>query len=364
MAFLDTINTITTKRIAPGVTDLVFKASPLLAFIKRNCLEKFEGGPSWQENLMYGIQPTIAYIPGDTFSLIQQQFMTGTTVTPRYYSTPVNGFLEKLKIELNGPQAVFDYVDAQLQNAAMSMSAKLAVSAYRHGQDLTSGTTALNLRAKEINGLEEALNDGTVVGPYGAAFGSYLGLARTGEPSKDAMKAKMTYPAANVGAGWTYAALEDGWNSCVIGQESPDLLVTTNRGMSSVKKTFQGQQRFEGASTDFGFQGIKFNGSVILQVQYCPGSEAPTAVETAALGMSALDGTAEGGYTKTAGETLWMLNTKTIKFYVSTDPLFGFGFTGFMASPGNSVVSGRYHYCGNLTVTGVRYSRVFYGIQS
>lgn len=358
MAFLDPVNTIATKRIVPGVTDLVFKSGPLMAFIRRNSLQKYEGGPSWQENFMYGIQDVYAYQPGDTFALNQRQVATGTTVTPKYYVVPVTAYIEKIKIEMNGPQAVFDYVDLLLQNAAMSMSAFLAIDAYKWGQNVGGVDRSLRL-----NGLEEALNDGTTTGPHGIAYPNYLGLSRTTDPSRDAIKAKMTGPAANINGPLTYPILEHLWNSVVIGQETPDLMVTTNKGMSYIKTAFQGQQRFEGSSQDFGFQGIKFNGSVILQDQYCPGSETPSTEETNKLGITALDGSAYGNGNLSNGETLWLLNTKYIRFYVSTDPLFGFGFTGFLPAQNNSVVAGRYHFAGNMTNTGPRYSRVAFGIR-
>jgi hypothetical protein len=359
LAFLDPVNTIATKRIVPGVVDLVFKSGPLMAFIKRNALQRYEGGPSWQENFMYGIQDVYAYSPGDTFALNQRQVATGTTVVPRYYVVPVTAFIEKLKIEMNGPQAVFDYVDLLLQNAAMSMSAYLACDAYRHGQNV-SGVD----RSLRINALEEALNDGTNAGPFGYAFPNYLTLSRITDPSRDAIQARMTQPNANINGPITYSTLEHAWNSVVIGQETPDLMVTTNKGMSYIKMAFQGQQRFEGTSQDFGFQGIKFNGSVILQDQYAPGTETPSTEETNKLGIVPLDGSADGhGNTLSNGETLWFLNTKYLRFYVSTDPLFGFGFTGFLPAQNNSVVAGRYHFAGNMTNVGPRYSRVLFGIR-
>lgn len=345
MAFLDPVNTIATKRIVPGVTDLVFKNDPLMAFIRRNCLMRYEGGPSWQENLMYGIQDTVSYNPGDTFPVSQRQVATGTTVTPRYYATIVSAFIEKIKIEMNGPQAVFDYVDLLLQNAAMGMSAQLAVDAYKHGQNL--GTN----RTTKLNGLAEALSDGSTASYDANTYTTYLGLTRNDANIGPALNAPMTGPAASVGGPITYPLLEQAWNSVVIGQEIPDLMVTTNLGMSYIKMAFQSQQRFEGSTQDFGFQGIKFNGSTILQSQYCPGSATVSAEESAHLGLSAL-----------SGETLWFLNTKFIRFYVSTDPLFGFGFTGFLPAQNNSVVVGRYHFAGNLTNVAPRYSRVLHGI--
>ena len=53
MAFLDPVNTIATKTIVPGVVDGVFRNSPLLAFLRQNSLEPYEGGPSWQFNILY-----------------------------------------------------------------------------------------------------------------------------------------------------------------------------------------------------------------------------------------------------------------------------------------------------------------------
>jgi len=86
MAFLDTVNTITRKTIVPGMVDQVFKSGPTMAYIKRNCLAKYQGGPSWQENFLYDMMNVQAYNPGDTFDFTQQQIFTGGTVTPRYYN--------------------------------------------------------------------------------------------------------------------------------------------------------------------------------------------------------------------------------------------------------------------------------------
>jgi len=344
MAFLDPVNTIATKRIIPGVVDLVFKSGPLVAFLRRNCLQRYEGGPSWQENFLYGMLPVADYAPGDTFEISEQQVATGGTVTPRYTDVSVSALLEKIKIEMNGPQAVFDYVDLLLQTAAMTMSARLAVNAYKHGQNV--GTD----RTLSINGLEEALNDGTNAGPSGSTFTSYLTLTRNDANIGPALNSPMTNPTANLAGGaLSYPILEQAWNSVVVGQEIPDLLVTTNNGLSYIKMAFQAQQRFESSTADFGFQGIKFNGSTIFQDQYAPGTVVPSAQEAAKLGIVAL-----------SGETLWFLNTKYLRFYISTDPLYGFGFTGFMPAQNNSRVVGHYRFAGTLTCTGPRYSRVLF----
>jgi hypothetical protein len=121
---------------------------------------------------------------------------------------------------------------------------------------------------------------------------------------------------------------------------------------------FQAQQRFEGTSLDFGFQGMKFNAATIFQDRYAPGSASVSTQEATKLGLSALDGTSS----TVNGETLWFLNTKYIRFYVSTDSLYGFGFTGFLPAQDNSVVVGHYKYAGTLSVQAPRLMRVLFGI--
>lgn len=347
MSFLDFPNTIATKHIVPGITDLVFKSDPALAIARRDCLVRYEGGPSWQENFQYAMLNAGPYAPGQTADLSQRQLVTGATVTPRYYWAIAPAFLEKINVELTGPNAVFDYVDLLLQNAAQTLSARLAVDLYKWGQNVGSDRTLA------INGLEEALNDGTNTGPSGNTFASYLTLTRNDANIGSALNSPMTGPTANVNGAISYDVLEEGWNSVVIGPERPNLMITTNKGMSYVKMCFQPQQRFESTISDFGFTTIKFNGTDIVQSQYAPGTRTPSTDETNVLGISAL-----------AGETLWYLNTKFLRFYVSTNSLYGFGFTGFLPSQADTTVVGRYHFSGNVTYRGPQYARVLFGITS
>ncbi len=50
MAFLGPMDTVIKTKILPGVTDGVFRNSPLLAYLRQNCLEEWDGGPTFQEN--------------------------------------------------------------------------------------------------------------------------------------------------------------------------------------------------------------------------------------------------------------------------------------------------------------------------
>jgi hypothetical protein len=345
MAFLDPVNTIAVKDIVPGVVDNVFRNSPFLAFARKNCLRSYDGGPSWQENFLYDVLLPSAYQPGDTFDITQKQIATGATVTPRYYNVPVPAYIEKLKIEMNGPKAVFDYVDLLMQAAALTMSAKLSNDAYRHGQNLSGSD-----RSKNLNGLDEAYNDGSTNGFDGRTYAAYLSLTRT--DVLGALNSPMTGPAASVGGAINYPTLEQAYASVTIGSEQPDLILTTNNGLSYIKMAFQAQQRFESNSNpDLGFRSLKFNGADVIADQYAPGARTASTQDTS-VGYSAVS----------AGETIWFLNTKYIRFYLSTDSLFGFGFTGFLPAQNNSVVVGHYKFAGNLTVTAPRLGRVLYAV--
>lgn len=343
MAFPDPINTVITKDILPGVTDNVFRNSPLLAYLRKNNLRLFDGF-QWQENFLFDTLQPVAYLPGETFDIANQQVATGTTVTPRYYAVPVSALLEKIQVEMAGERAVFDYLDLQLQSAALALSAQLSNDGYRHGQNLSGSD-----RSRNMNGLDEALNDGVVNGFDGRTYPTYLGITRTEVNS--VLNSPMTNPPASVGGAITYPILEEAYSSITIGPEMPDMILTTNRGLSFIKMVFQPQQRFESVDPDTGFRTLSFNGAKVIADQYAPGTRTATAAD------------AKVGYsTVAAGETIWFLNTKYLRLYVARAPLFSFGFTGFMPAQDNSTVAGRYHVSINMTCTAPRLQKLMYAV--
>jgi hypothetical protein len=192
------------------------------------------------------------------------------------------------------------------------------------------------------------INDGSVSSWTAAAYTTYGGVTRSGTVGS-ALNSPMTAPAASVSGPVTYKLLEEGYNTICIGPEHPDMIVTTNLGLSYIKEKFQPQWRVETVDPKIGFNSVVFNGARIYQSQYCPGS----------LGVN---DTNLGNYLASAGETLWMLNTKYIRFWVTDDPEFGFGFSGFKPAQDNTMIAGQYFYAGNLTCQAPRLQRQFYAI--
>lgn len=345
MGFLDQISTIATTVIAPGVVDNIGKSGPLMAALRKNCSRVWEG-PSIQENILYGLLNGQSYSPGANFNINQKQVATGGTFYPRYYVVPVPIVLEKALVEMTGPTAKFDHVDLQLQAAAITMGAMLAVDCYKHGQNVTTDRTT------KINGLEEAYNDGTNAGPVSAsAFSTYGTLTRNAEVDA-ALNSPMTSPTANfAGAPITMSALEQAWQSVAYGTEKCDLITCSNLAYSYIKTAFASQQRFESTDGQFGFKSIAFNGSEIIADRYAPGTYSPTTDESNILGMAAL-----------SYETIWFHNTKYLRFYISNQPLMAFGLEPFVPANDSSVAVAKYRFAGTLTSTSNRMGRVLFGI--
>jgi len=68
-------------------------------------------------------------------------------------------------------------------------------------------------------------------------------------------------------------------------------------------------------------------------------------------------------YPTVTSETLWWLNAKKpyVNFYVSDDPEFGFGFTGFKPAQGTTTIAGQVLFAGGVTFA-PRYHKQLFGI--
>lgn len=340
--FLDELNVSTQRDIVPGIVDNIFKNDPLLAYMKKNNIEKFPGGTQIQENFLYGSLPNGGpFAIGQTSTLNVTQITQGATFLPKFYWVPVAIDKSTVQVFNKGPEMVFRIIDAHLQTAALTMGAILSNALYNEGQ--SSG------RVLQLNGMAEAVNDGSNNSWTAAAYTTYGTLTRNGTIGS-ALNSPMTGPASNVAGPITYKILEEAYNSVVIGDEYPNLICTTNLGMSYIKEKFQPQWRVETQDPKIGFNGVKFNQAMVIQSQYAPG--------TAADATNTNLGT---NYTS-AGETIWFLNTKYWRLYVTDDPEYGFGFTGFKPAQDTLLVGGQYLFAGNVTCQAPRLQKQLFAV--
>lgn len=342
---LDEVNTVATKRIMPGVVDNFFKAGPLMAYLKSRFTRKWTG-PIIQENYLYKPMRGGAYKKGTTFDTSRRQTFSGIQFTPRYYETNITEFLEDLEVEMAGPTAMFSVLKTDMANAALTLSSILEIALFHHGQNIGG-----NDRTAELNGLEEALTNGTDATWTGAVFPSY------GLQTRADVAPALNSPTGLIPASFTtmsFRALEHSFMSCVIGAERPKLGLTTNRGMGFIAETFSPQQKIDVLDPEINWPGIKFNQATIIVSQYCPGAD----------GVNDPD---LGNYFN-ASETFWWLNPGPqgddayLRLYIAQSPKFAFGFTGFKGARDDNQVSGQVLFGGNFTCRSPRLNRGHYGI--
>jgi hypothetical protein len=324
------VNVFTQTNIMPGVVDGVFKNDPLLAYFKANGVNRIAGGAyggaMFQENIIYKPMIGGAYAIGDTFNLTKRRTTEGLTFDLKHHQVNVTEYLELIDIYNRGPQAVFSLVEADLTNAALTMSAILAIELY-------GGGTSTN--SLKMNGLAEALGSTGTASWDGTTYSSY------GNVTRSAVSPALDTNVVAVSGAITYKNLEENYNKTVLGGIEPNLIVTTNLGMSYIKQKFHPQYRVTTQDPKIGFTGVQFNKATILQSQYCPGT----------LGVNDAD---LGNYLDSDGETLWMLCTDYIKFHVTSSSTFGFGFSGFKWANDSTVVAGQYFASCNISVSAPR----------
>lgn len=332
--FLPLVNVLAQRYVEPILHDGVLRNDPLPAMLKRKCLTPYKGGIGWQLNATYDLMNVVdTPRAGVTYdpTLNTHQLEQGYQFDIRSKLVPISVDLGMLTTDLWGQNVNLDYLETRLQLAALSMSAKIATDCYKDGTQAT--------RTLAMNGLDEALSDGSVNGWQGVTFANYGTVARSAV--NGAITSPCTGPTMAIGS-IKLADVEDAWSSVWYGDEKPDLMLTTIKGFSILKRAIYNPAiRLEQKDDqEFGFTSYQFNGTPVYASQYAPGSRAATAPDT------------KIGYTGSlSGETLWFLNTKHIRFYVSTNPMKAFALWPFDLLPGTQQAVAQYVADVNLVVT-------------
>lgn len=349
------LTAVTKEEIWPRqITDSFFRAIPFFSYIRDKALITFSGMTFMQYPYLFRPMIGGAYSPGSAFNIDKVDTIAALQFREKYYEVNVTEFKEEIQVRNKGTNAVFSLLDADMKNAMMTMTTIIAISAWRHGQNL-----AADNRELEINGLSEALNDGLLPSWDGNIFTTYGAQARNGAIGKALNSKPYWLGNSNGTAGKiTYEKLEDMYQIASQGNLSPDLGVTSKRGMTLIKNTLQVQQRFA-QETDprYGYEGILLNRMRLTKDDYCPsastadggtGDSDPILGNWLTADFSYTDpGAANRGNFPAANVTLqpreviFMLNTDTWILRISDDEEFQFGWTGFKPGQDNTRVSGQ-----------------------
>jgi len=356
MAELDQI-TVATKRYireTPKLIDDVFQNDPLLSYAKLNLRDDFTGGRLIGENFIYDGLIGGPYLKGKQFDISQKQIEQECQFTIKYFETNITLFKEDIQVINKGPNAAFRLIDSRTSAAYMTIGAQLALGQYLNG--INTNYTP------NFNGLPEALNDNSTASWDGNTYAQYGTITRGG-----AVGTALNSIPVNVNGTISYTLLESSFGAASYGTVEPNIGVTTQLGYSYIKEKFQTQQRFNNIQDPkIGFTGMQFNSATLMKSRYCPGtylSGAGTGDPIANGMISQMSLGALTVYPTVTAETLFWLNARKpyMNFYVSDDPEYGFGFTGFKPAQGTTTIAGQVLFAGALTFS-PRYHKQLYGI--
>ena len=111
--------------------------------------------------------------------------------------------------------------------------------------------------------------------------------------------------------------------------------------------------------------GLKFNNATILRSRYVPGSEISASnMSEAVTYLTETSGGAVTAYPTVTSESFMWLNARErfMRLYLSDEPEFAYGFTGFKPAQDNLSLVGQVLCLGAFTVRGPRYHKWLYGI--
>ena len=348
---------VTTRRYIdeqPKLRDLVFNKDPFMSFLDENCLDEVEGGSTWNDNIEYDVQDGGSYSKGQDLPADQRQIEQQLRFDPKYQTVMIPFYKEDIKVLNNGPLAVVKLVEERVDSAYMQLGAQTALQLYLQGQQ--------GNYVKLINGLLEALSDGSTTGWDGTAGGFPV----YGTLTRSLYGGRMLSPAPVTFTNNTFSLpqLETMYQSVNFGsgEYEPNIILTTAVGYGIIRNNYQTQQRFQNVTVaKGGFRGLEYNGAVILASRYAPGSYLTASSGTNdRVATRYLTYTTSGAVTSypsgslAGGESIWLLNARKpmIKYRISKQAPFNGSLDddGFIPSAGNTKIVGKVLLAHNMTV--------------
>ncbi len=355
---IDALNATTLKEIWPRkIIDQFFKATPFAAYLRAKRLSPYRGG-AFMQNTHLG-KPMIggAYAPGQNWNMTKRQTITATFFDPKYYEVGVPEYLEQILVENVGELAAFSLVDIDMTNAMNTISGIVAVDLALHGQ--ASGSGIVGNRPNNLNGWIEAVNDGITPGWDGSIFTSYGNQPRNGFFGNvfNSIPVFVGNSTTGATAPAQYNVFEENYQTATVGDKESDLGVCNKALYAYIKERIQPQQRFAQERDPYwGASGMKMNAAMILKDDYFPSNKYGVndpdlgnfqATTFSSPGTTANGGTADptsnlpaSGTTVNVGEVFAWFRMADFLFRIADNPIFGFGFSGFVPTNDNSRVFG------------------------
>jgi len=247
-ANFDALLSTTLANYRPQLTDNIFTARPLTYFLMdKGRIRMVDGGTKIVEPLIYGQNGTVASYSGyDTISLTAQEGMSAAEYDWKQYaaSIAISGIEEAKN---NGEAAIINLLEAKIMQAEESM---------REGFNQMFFGDGTGNSGKNWNGLANLVESGNTVGGINSANGQDNNWWRSYEE--------------NTAGALTLAQMATAYNSVSVGNDHPDMILTTQTLFEKYEALLQPQLRYTDTKTaDAGFQNLLFKAAPVAYDVHC-----------------------------------------------------------------------------------------------
>lgn len=251
----DAILSTTLANYRDQLTDNVFTARPLTNHLmNKGRIRMVNGGTKIVEPLIYGNNTTVKPYSGyDSIDLTPQTGISAAEFEWKQYaaSIAISGIEEAKN---NGEQEVINLLEAKIMQAEESLREGFNQMFFADGTD-TLGAGGTN-SGKSWNGLGNLIETGNTVG---------------GIDSSDVLNTFWRSYENNTAGALTLAQMSTAYNSVSVGNDHPDMVLTTQTLFEKYESLLQPQLRYTDTKTaDSGFQNLLFKSAPVVYDVHCP----------------------------------------------------------------------------------------------
>lgn len=264
------------------VWDNLFVDTPGQAKFRRaGVLDPYLGGDGMRENFIYGRPQGKALAPGSTVTVTRQQMVSGLKFYPKAYVSwiPVDDwYLDDGSgqggVINSGPAKIFDEYQLMIKLMTKTINTMLWMDHFRHGQ--ASGTGVSDNRLYNINGLDEALNNGIDPSVFGNIYSTFGGATRNGVIGNALNSTPLWLGTSTGGTGQIDVnALMVLWSMGQVTGGQMDLGLTNVFGFAAIAVALDAQRRDTNMKQhDIAWKSMDFNGVEIYADPLAPSAVA------------------------------------------------------------------------------------------
>lgn len=244
-ANFDNLLSTTLANYRATLTDNVFTARPLTyKLMEKGRIRMLNGGTKIVEPLIYGQNDTVGSYSGyDSIALTPQTGISAAEYEWKQYAASISiSGIEEAKN--NGEQEIINLLEAKIMQAEESL---------REGFNQMFFASGTGNSSKDWNGLGNLVESGNTVGNIDSSTYTWW----------------QSYE-ENTATALTLAQMSTAYNTVSVGNDHPDVLLTTQTLFEKYEALLQPQLRYTDTKTaDAGFQNLLFKAAPVMYDEHC-----------------------------------------------------------------------------------------------